>query len=90
MMKMHRTLALAAAGAGLAAGLMACGSPAPPSAQCRAQFQQVGAYLASAKALTNSSVASFNGSIGTFNQDVNEARRLLNVMKSEGCPEGGY
>lgn len=89
-MKMHRTLALAAAGAGLAAGLMACGSPPPPSAQCRAQFQQVGAYLASAKALTNSSVATFNGNIDQFNADVNASRRLLRMMKSEGCPEGGY
>lgn len=89
-MKMHRTLALAAAGVGLTAGLMACGSQSPPSAQCRAQFQQVGAYQAEARALTNSTVASFNGNIGTFNRDVNEAGRLLRMMKSEGCPEGGY
>jgi len=88
-MRISRTLALAAAGAGLAAGLAACGTPAP-SAQCRAQLRQVGAYQAEARALSNSSVVVSNGSLGKFNADVGASGRLLKMMKSEGCPDGGY
>jgi hypothetical protein len=83
----------AAAGAALIAGVLtfaAASSQAPPSAQCRGQLHQVAAFQADAEAIQNSSVVVANGELARFNHDVDSASRLLKVMKSENCPNGGY
>jgi len=88
-MRVHPALAALAAGAALTTGLAACGTAAP-SAQCRTQFREVGAYQSDARYLAGSSAVVTNGSLGRFNADVNTSGRLLKAMKSEGCPDGGY
>jgi len=88
-MRVYPALAALAAGAALTAGLAACGTAAP-SAQCRSQLHQVAALQADANATQDGSVATANGSLGRFNHDVDASGHLLKVMKSEGCPEGGY
>lgn len=65
-------------------------SSAPPSAQCRSQLHQVAVLQADARATQNGSAAVANRSLPRFMSDVDKSGRLLKLMKSEGCPDGGY